>query len=247
MNKKTLVCVGVLLGLAMAGSANAGHFSTTVNSLPPVVDPTPLPPLPTPTTPGSNPDPECAAQVAQYQGQDLHAMYGTIDLSNVIHHCWRDIIPTQVGNDVHETFSSTVDTDINAPGIYVGHVQLYGPVSVLIKDYHVGDLGAFQTEMLSMTLSNPVLPGILVRESPTLASTGSTSISSDPSVGAGNVRIGSFFDIFTELSLDGGQNWQAQTNGAARVTLQSNIPEPATLSLFAAGLGLLGLRRRKAA
>jgi len=41
------------------------------------------------------------------------------------------------------------------------------------------------------------------RESPTLASTGETRITPSP----GGFMISSFFDVFTELSLDGGKTW----------------------------------------
>ena len=34
--------------------------------------------------------------------------------------------------------------------------------------------------------------------------------------------IGSFFDIFTEVSLDGGQTWGAATNGPVHVELRSD-------------------------
>src|SRR5438309_1005328 len=68
----------------------------------------------------------------------------------------------------------------------------------------------FQTEMLSMNLSGSAggMP-IMIRESPTLASTGRTTITD---VGSGTnrlYRIDSFFDVNTELSMNGGTNWIA--------------------------------------
>ena len=45
----------------------------------------------------------------------------------------------------------------------------------------------------------------MIRESPTRASLGRTSIETMPD---GTYRIGSFFDIFTELTTDGGASWK---------------------------------------
>jgi hypothetical protein len=93
--------------------------------------------------------------------------------------------------------------------------------------------GTFHTEMLSLDLSLP--GGVLIRESPTLTSAGETDVT-----GPGPYQIHSFFDVFTELSLDGGQTWSPQTSGPARL---DGMPEPATLALFAPATLLL-LRRR---
>jgi hypothetical protein len=67
----------------------------------------------------------------------------------------------------------------------------------------------------------------MLRESPTLQSTGITTLTS---LGGGQYEIGSFFDVFTELSLDGGATW-AQAEFA--------VPEPVALTL--AGWAAIGL------
>ena len=75
-------------------------------------------------------------------------------------------------------------------------VHLYPPVPV-------GQDLLFPTEMLQLDLHG--LPsGALIRESPTLASTGRTT---QRDLGGGHYWIDSFFDVFTELSPDGGQSW----------------------------------------
>jgi len=62
----------------------------------------------------------------------------------------------------------------------------------------------YETEMLALSISGGTLPnGVMLRESPTLASTGKTAITPDP----GGYRISSFFDVFTEMSVDGGSTW----------------------------------------
>lgn len=82
-------------------------------------------------------------------------------------------------------------------------------------------------------------PPVLIRESPTRASTGSMRFTEAPD---GSFRIESFFDIFFELSPDQGQTW-LPAQSATRLEL---IPAPSV-----AGLGFMGLlqaarRRRRA-
>jgi len=50
-------------------------------------------------------------------------------------------------------------------------------------------------------------------------------------------RISSFFDVFTELSVDGGQNWIPASGPMHTVA----IPEPTTLSLAAVGMLMIAL------
>ncbi len=93
----------------------------------------------------------------------------------------------------------------------------------------------FETEMLQLDLvgsglGNDMPAGVMIRESPTLASTGKTHITD---MGGGLYHIDSFFDVFTELSIDGGQTWNP---GTAMHLEGGDVPEPSTLTLI--GLGL---------
>jgi hypothetical protein len=99
--------------------------------------------------------------------------------------------------------------------------------------------GTFDTEMLSMDLRGVSPDGpFMIRESPTLPSLGHTSIKRQSN---GLYHIDSFFDIFTELSLDGGQTW---VPGNGRMTQRHAVPLPA--AVWGGGVALAGvvLRRR---
>jgi hypothetical protein len=103
--------------------------------------------------------------------------------------------------------------------------------------------------MLSLDLSGGTLPaGVMIRESPTLQSTGQTKIRTYP---AGGYIIDSFFDIFVEVSLDGGQTWTPETNGPTHVELMGpgpavpgvSFPWIALLVVLLIGTGLWVIRR----
>src|SRR5258708_36218185 len=86
----------------------------------------------------------------------------------------------------------------------------------------------------------------LIRIDPVTPSTGMTTISD---AGGGLFRIDSFFDIFTDLSIDGGQTWtpsqSTQNHSGDILQLQSasssTVPEPSAMLML--GTGLLGIAR----
>jgi hypothetical protein len=78
----------------------------------------------------------------------------------------------------------------------------------------------FDTEMLQLDISGGTLPpGTMLRESPTRASTGRTTIRTD--AGGGGYHIDSFFDVFFEISVDGGTIWSPRSN---TVRVQLDVP-----------------------
>ena len=173
-----------------------------------------------------------------YVSPDLYHEYSAagIVLDDPSHHRFLNVQREAIGNDELETFDSTFEAvEI---GLGLGPITLTGPVQVRVTDRNLSTAGLFDTEIVSMSLSGSVGPmNIQVREDPNRASTGSTDIQD---LGGGLYHIDSFFDVFTELSVDGGANWTASDYGT-RMTL---TPEPATLSLLALG-GLALLRRRR--
>jgi len=174
---------------------------------------------------------------------DVHAEYAvgsnTVTLETISHFGFTNIERLEIGFDEIEQFDSTVTGDVRLNGGLLGSITMTGPVSTQVDGKVGNTVGTFDTEMLSMSLTGTLgLVQVVVRESPTLASQGSTTITD---LGGGLYQMQSFFDVFTELSFDGGQSWNPST-GSTHVTL---VPEPGALTLLAAGL--LALRRRRRA
>ena len=160
--------------------------------------------------------------------------------------------------DEIEVFGSDLDAHLTATVVGNGAVVYNGPVhasggfgtvQTIVYGKTGNVTGTFATEMLQMDLQGtvPGLGAFMIRESPTLQSTGQTSIAPFP---PGQFKIDSFFDVFTELSIDGGATWMPGTGGngpggSGHVELQG-IPEPASIALLAFGLiGIAGLARRR--
>jgi hypothetical protein len=194
--------------------------------------------------------------------EDVHARYAgpalEVLLEQPLHRPIADRVQRADGGDDDgdgnhdeiEQFDSTLEGTanvVNPPAGQVG-VTASGPVVTKVFD-RLGPTGpiltgTFDTEMLQMNLTGATPLGpFMIRESPTLRSTGQTTITD---IGGGQFRIDSFFDVFTELSIDGGATWMPDTNGPARVEL---VPEPGTLTLLGLGAAVLaglGWRRRRA-
>jgi hypothetical protein len=189
-----------------------------------------------------------------YLSTDVHQIFGGPALEFILslpqHKVIVDELKLKQGTDQQETFFSTLDANLEVKqnGITVqnGPIQANGLATTVVHNRYNGlgveqTTGTFQTEMLSLNLSGGTLPpGVMIRESPTLASLGITTTTD---LGGGLYKIDSFFDVFTELSIDGGQTWMPSTSGPGHVTL---VPEPTSLSLLAAGFaGMMGCVRRR--
>ena len=168
----------------------------------------------------------------------VHACYPTcpnIDLNNISHSFFTNIVRTPSGANEIETFNSIATGLVSVSGGAFQPITLAGPVQTMVFNKIGNVTGTFNTEMLALNLSGG---GVMIRESPTLQSTGQTTIAD---LGGGNFRIDSFFDIFTELSLDGGATW-IPSNGPTHVDLVPG-PEPAAGLLVGAMLAALVLYR----
>jgi hypothetical protein len=173
---------------------------------------------------------DCLPPQTTYAGQ-FHAKYsdGTnvYDLTQPRHAdftgCNPPPPPPPPGTTTH-SFTSHVNALISINGGPPQPVQ--GPANTTVRvDYNhqTGQTRFFDTEMLQLDLNaGPAL----IRESPTKQSLGKTAITD---LGGGQFRIDSFFDIFTELSVDGGQTWHPSTdsNGnpfAGRMEIPGTVP-----------------------
>jgi cysteine-rich repeat protein len=159
---------------------------------------------------------------------DVHAAFADPDpavveaiLHDVSHSRFLNVVRTPLGPDELEDFDSTlealVDVNLTAGGwLYDIPVSLSGPVSVLTQNKTGNTTGTFDTEIIAMSLTGDIagMP-VIVRESPSLSTLGQTTITD---LGGGLYEIDSFFDVFTELSLNGGA-FVAQSAGPSRVVL----------------------------
>jgi hypothetical protein len=102
------------------------------------------------------------------------------------------------------TFSSELDCEIS-----MDNGLSYMPVTasalctaVVTFNHMLGDTEYYDNEMTQLDVTG--LPfGMLVRESPTMASIGVTTFRPVP----GGYMVSSFFDVFTEMSPNGGATW----------------------------------------
>lgn len=185
---------------------------------------------------------------------NIHATYSgpglDIVLSDIRHSAFANITMTPVLGGTQEDFDSSATgngaVDFGPDSFFdvFFSVSLTGPTAVMVGGgYTPGATGTFPTEMLQLNLSgNTIFGPVMIRESPTQASTGQTSVTD---IGGGLYHIDSFFDVFTELSLDGGASWIPST-GSVHVDL-APVPEMSSLALvgFPALILVASLRRRR--
>jgi hypothetical protein len=184
---------------------------------------------------------------------EVHAAFANPDpaiieaiLKDATHDRFLNIIITPLGPDELEEFdsrlSALVDVDLGPGGVLTDiPLSLTGPVTVLTTGKTGNTTGTFDTEIIAMSLAGTLLGlPIEIRESPTQNSTGQTTITD---LGGGSFAFDSFFDIWIELSVNGGP-FVPQTGGSSTVNLVDSVPEPATGLLLAIGLGAFASWRR---
>ena len=121
-----------------------------------------------------------------------------------------------LGSDYFETIQPTFFTPLGGlnplaglpigPGTTDTIVQRQANCSLTLS--MVGSNCMIPIEMVALSLISTANPAVRVRESPTLASAGMMTIESDGSGTGGTFT--SFFDVFVELSFDGGASWNPQ-------------------------------------
>jgi hypothetical protein len=117
-------------------------------------------------------------------------------------------LPPPDSNDVLN-FTGTIILDLSTNGD-AAFSPRNGPANCAVQinsraDLDTGGTRLFDTELLGMDISGGGMPpGVMIRESPTRRSPGANS---STMLSPGNWRVDSFFDIWTELSVDGGGTW----------------------------------------
>jgi hypothetical protein len=234
----TCLCAVIGIGVGHTAQAHPGGLNTPSPDIPPII------------VPGVYLSP-----------QDVHAKYSgpglEIVLSLVEHQPFALLDPTlfecgQPGStscDEHHHFDSHLEAMVSINGDPAFPINMQGPVRTVARNKGPTDTtGTFDTEMLSMSLTGG---GVMIRESPTRASTGKTSIADiGPPGGGGDpndgYHIDSFFDVFTELSLDGGATWIPKAGSRGTPVHLGGVPEPSSVVLaLLALIGLAGGGRRR--
>ena len=156
-------------------------------------------------------------------------------------------VRANVGPDEQEEFEAMLTATANVTYLTVPSgpqaISLSGPAKWMAENKAGNMTGTFNVEFIEMSLAGDVIvPGlgsatIMLRESPTKQSMGQTTIDD---LGGGLYHIDSFFDVFAEVSPDGGDSWIAASE-SVHIEL---IPEPVTLGLLLVS-GLAMLRRRR--
>ena len=111
---------------------------------------------------------------------------------------------------IHD-FMSEVDGLFSMDG-GISFVPISAPAHCVVNvtyNHTTGDVDYYDNQMLILDV--PGLPfGMKIRQSPIMASLGVTTIRPAP----GGYWISSFFDVFTELSMDGGLTWIPSADSA---------------------------------
>lgn len=143
------------------------------------------------------------------------------------------IAPPQVGNVATTTFDVTGWVEIKPGPPIIDQAPGQGEMWM-----HTAGPSQIDTELLQLDISGGDLPaGVMIRESPTRSSLGQVTLQEV----SGGYMVDSFFDVFFDLSLDGGQSWLPAVQS---VRLQG-VPEPASLSVLGVGIAMALHRRRR--
>ncbi len=142
-----------------------------------------------------------------------------------------NVAPPAPGASLTHAFDSIVEVmlSLDGGGVYATYQAMGHARWDLLGVAGMPGVRRVEITLQEFTLSGGTLPpGVLLRESPTLSSHGEVVILD----AAGGYIIDSFFDIFTEISLDGGMTWNPAL-ASGRLELQGDpaqrpsIPTPA--------------------
>ena len=167
---------------------------------------------------------------AAYHGDAPHLFFGgTVELTCSSHGNFTSAVapPTTQGGTATSDYFATFEGQLVLSPPLVAATVTY-PLSLQVHMVEQitlaatqGAMRTFDTELLTFELGGSSAPaGVMLRESPTIASIGRTTITT---LSGGQYRIESFYDVWLEISLDGGGTWQP-AEGVVRMTLGPATP-----------------------
>lgn len=117
--------------------------------------------------------------------------------------------------------------------------EIWTELSITGNDDGSGGTRTFDTEMISLSLAGGP-SGWQIRESPSRPTYGLVTVLK---LADNSYQVDSFFDIWTEISLDGGQSW-SPADSSLHMELTTITPEPTSLMLLALGGMVLRMKKR---
>ena len=155
---------------------------------------------------------------------------GTIHARNFRHSNFPNPInpPPLNASATYTALNTLVTAELSVDAVTWATAAGSGPLTTKITNTSAtGDTtSSFTTEIMQLTIAgNGPFGPFMLRESPTRQSLGRHTIRPDPR----GFRISSFFDVFLELSTDGGQNWVPADRS---IRVHVSMPPPAPNSLF---------------
>jgi hypothetical protein len=208
-------------GLALAGTAMAGMVEPT-SDLPPLFGPMVM------TAPFN----------ACYTGPGGCLLNGLLT-------GFTNQVTTFDGSGQHSSADVTFSADVwdSASNLFVAPILLTGTIAIdYLGRFSQSDTGTFATQVTALSLTGGFETHSVLLTGTSGGLMGSTSITPD----GGNYQIDSFFDVFTEVTLEDQFPLQpSPASGPQRFDLAT--PEPGTLSLLLVGMvpAALALRRRR--
>ena len=154
----------------------------------------------------------------------------TVYLRNVNFGSFSGSIPPPIsGIQTFSQASTAMKCEFSMDGVNYYPVTASGGISMTISNTLSG--GMYSTEITAMNFNGTINGGqfsgvaLGLRESPTIVSKGKTIIAPDPR----GWRISSFFDVFTEISIDTNPNY---TPASKSLRVQATMPAPMPQSIF---------------
>ncbi len=168
--------------------------------------------------------------------------YGGTHIANMILDNFSTCTSPPLIGTATNSFTCTASGEISINGGPLTAFVSPATVSMNITaDGTSGTTRHFTTEMLQLDIAGGTLPvGVMIRESPTKVSAGQKNTTD---LGGGQYLINSFFDVYSELSTDGGQSWVPNNDPGVHMEMEDNstaaIPTLSQWGLIALGILML--------